>query len=487
MTIQPDLYSGAVRATLRRDAFDLLLGTTLTVMGLLAVVLFTARKRPAQRGLLWFGIFLSVYGLRLLFSADIFRFTAEPVPHIVWYYLADAITYSIPLLGVLFFREIFPSWNRVLRPLAVGLGAFAGIGIVINPLLHRPEWLHSLNNAIVIAGFISLLGALYRYPSEGNTQMLRVGVLVFSVTVLVRNIWSFRRPDTLLGSQWLESLGFTCFLIGLGTVIARRLFDQEEQFIEINKELEIARRIQNSILPGQTPSNRLVNIATRYLAMTAVAGDFYDFLLLDENRIGILIADVSGHGVPAALIASMVKVAVSAQSPHAADPAQVLSGMNRILCGKMQNQFVTAAYLFLDLENGLMRYAAAGHPPLLCFEQVRSATDSITENGLMLGLFPSAPYSVVERKLHEQTRFLLYTDGILEASNGTEQFFGEERVREVLRDARDLSAEECAALLIQRVQQWTAHRQEDDLTVIVIDVQSSSTGSSLSSGLGRRS
>jgi serine phosphatase RsbU (regulator of sigma subunit) len=265
----------------------------------------------------------------------------------------------------------------------------------------------------------------------------------------------------------------------LGTVVAKRLFDQEEQFIEINKELEIARRIQTSILPDKTPSNRLIRLATRYLAMTAVAGDFYDFLVVDENRIGILIADVSGHGVPAALIASMVKVAVSAQLPCAADPAQVLSGMNRILCGKSQSQYVTAAYLFLDLQDGVMRYAAAGHPALLYCEQAQGATGSITENGLMLGLFPHAPYSVVERKLSEEIRFLLYTDGLLEASDGTEQFFGEERVREALVHARNLSAEQCAALLVERVQQWTGHRQEDDLTVVVIDVHPSTMNGSV--------
>ena len=471
--IQPDLYSGEVRTALRRDAFDMLLGTTLVVMGLLAIVLFTARKRPAQRGLLWFGVFLSFYGVRLLVSAGIFRITAEPFPQFVWRYLESAITYLIPLLGVLFFREIFPSWNRVLQLLAIGLGAFAGIGIIADQLLHQPNSLHSLNNAIVIAGFLSLLAALYRYPSASNTPVLRAGVLVFSITVLVRNIWSFRRPDSILGSQWLESLGFTCFLISLGMVVTRKIFSQEEQFIEINKELEIARRIQTSILPDKTPSNRMVRLATRYLAMTAVAGDFYDFLVVDENRIGILIADVSGHGVPAALIASMVKVAISAQLPCAADPAQVLSGMNRILCGKTQSQYVTAAYLFLDLENEVLRYAAAGHPALLYCEQAQGTTGSITENGLMLGLFPYAPYSVAERKLQQGTRFLLYTDGLLEASDKTEQFFGEEQVREALVQARHLSAEQCAALLIERVQQWTDHRQEDDLTVIVIDVHES--------------
>lgn len=468
--IQPDLYSGDVQAHLRRDAFNLLFGTTLIVLGLLASAVFIARKRFAQRGLLWFGIFLNVYGFRLLFEADIFRFTAEPVPGILWRYLTAALTYLIPLLGVLFFREVFPSWHRVLQSLVPGLGAFAAIGIVADQLLQQSFSLDWLNNLIVITGFTLLLAALYRYPPANNTQALRTGVLIFSVTVLIRNVWNLHNPDAPLEVRLLEPLGFTCFLVGLGTVVVRKLFAQEEQFIEINKELEIARRIQTSILPDKAPSNRLVRLATRYLAMTAVAGDFYDFLVVDENRIGILIADVSGHGVPAALIASMVKVAVSAQLPYAANPAQVLAGMNRILCGKMQSQYVTAAYLFLDLENGVLRYAAAGHPALLYCEQVEGTTGSITENGLMLGLFPNAPYSVVERKLHQGTRFLLYTDGLLEASNGTEQFFGEERVRDVLVEARKLSTEQCAALLVERVQQWTAHRQEDDLTVIVIDV-----------------
>ena len=115
-----------------------------------------------------------------------------------------------------------------------------------------------------------------------------------------------------------------------------------------------------------------------------MAGDFYDFLIKDENHIGILIADVSGHGVPAALIASMVKVAVSAQLASAEHPSQVLTGMNRIVCGKMQGQFVSAAYLFLDLQDGSMRYAGAGHPPLP--HCAGDEIEFISENGLLLGL-----------------------------------------------------------------------------------------------------
>jgi serine phosphatase RsbU (regulator of sigma subunit) len=98
--------------------------------------------------------------------------------------------------------------------------------------------------------------------------------------------------------------------------------------------------------------------------MTSVAGDFYDFIVADEQHAGMLIADVSGHGVPAALIAFMEKVAASLQRANAADPARLLAGMNAILCGNTQNQFVTAAYVHLDFGSAavtLLRGGASAH------------------------------------------------------------------------------------------------------------------------------
>src|ERR1700727_2465830 len=137
------------------------------------------------------------------------------------------------------------------------------------------------------------------------------------------------------------------------------------QLQTIQKELETARQIQLSILPAEVPKLEGLDIAARYIPMTSVAGDFYDFIMVDEKHLGILIADVSGHGMPAALIASMLKIALAAQVPHAADPAQVLSGLNQALCGKFQHHYVTAAYLFVDIAKGTLTYAGAGHPPML--------------------------------------------------------------------------------------------------------------------------
>ena len=140
------------------------------------------------------------------------------------------------------------------------------------------------------------------------------------------------------------------------------VFANEERLLAIHKELEIARRIQSSILPQTVPALCGLDLATRYAPMSAMAGDFYDFLLVDEKHRGVLIADVTGHGIPAALTASMLKVAFAGQASHAHDPVRVLTGLNLALCGKFEEHFVTAAYLFVDLQDRLLRYSAAGHP-----------------------------------------------------------------------------------------------------------------------------
>ena len=137
-----------------------------------------------------------------------------------------------------------------------------------------------------------------------------------------------------------------------------------QQLITIQKELETARQIQLSILPSEIPKIEGLDIAARYIPMTSVAGDFYDFIVVDEKHIGILVADVSGHGMPAALIASMLKIALATQESHAADPAQVLLGLNQALCGKFQHHFVTAAYLFVGHAEADHELRGRGSPSL---------------------------------------------------------------------------------------------------------------------------
>jgi sigma-B regulation protein RsbU (phosphoserine phosphatase) len=248
------------------------------------------------------------------------------------------------------------------------------------------------------------------------------------------------------------------------------------QLVAINNELEMARQIQLSILPSNTPKLPGLEIVARYIPMTSVAGDFYDFIALDEKRVGVLIADVSGHGLPAALIASMLQVALTAQFAHASDPGKVLSGLNQALCGKFQRNFVTAAYVFVDLENNSMTYAGAGHPPLLHWRSSSGSASEVYENGLVLGQFPEETYSAVNVPLAPGDRCVLYTDGVLETSNPAQEEFGIGRFMRLMGTSHGLGADQFIDALLDELSRWSGHPrgegQQDDITVLVIDVKS---------------
>ena len=245
------------------------------------------------------------------------------------------------------------------------------------------------------------------------------------------------------------------------------------QLLAINNELEMAREIQLAILPSETPKIRGLDIAARYLSMSSVAGDFYDFIVVDEQHVGILIADVSGHGLPAALIASMLQVSLAAQFAHAAEPGRVLAGLNRALCGKFSRHFVTAAYVFVDMEKNSMSYAAAGHPPLLLRHGSTGSASEVSENGLLLGHFPKEIYSSSQIPVERGDKAILYTDGILETNNPSQEMLGMDRFKRFVEDSHDVGAGQFADSLLDELSRWSGHPkgegQEDDITLLVID------------------
>jgi serine phosphatase RsbU (regulator of sigma subunit) len=247
-----------------------------------------------------------------------------------------------------------------------------------------------------------------------------------------------------------------------------------KQLLDINAELEMARQIQLSILPHALPQLRGLDIAARFLPMTSVAGDFYDFIAIDDTHLGILIADVSGHGLPSALIASMLQVALTAQVVHASDPAKVLSGLNHALCGKFTQNFVTAAYVYVDLEKNSLRYAGAGHPPLLLCRASTGKAAKVLENGLILGVFPEATYEALALPLEAGDRIALYTDGILEAANAAQEQFGADRFMSFMENNQDLRADQFADAFLSEISRWLEESpeqgQQDDVTLLVIGI-----------------
>jgi sigma-B regulation protein RsbU (phosphoserine phosphatase) len=453
---------------LRADALRLALGPLLIAVGVAAAVAHLRSSRRQESVLPWFGLFSFLYGVRLLARTDTFPLFFS-APARFWLYVAAIITYVIPIPAMLALRAAFPTWRRPFGWGAAFVGAFATVAVVSDAVGRRPFSAEPPNNLIAIAFMLVSAVFIFR-PRPDDTpdlRTLRVGLAAFVVTAVVDNLRGLR---VLTWPRFeVEPLGSTVLIACLGTIAVRRVLKDTQRLLAIDKELSIARRIQSSILPAAMPKIGGLAVAARYEPMTAVAGDFYDFLEVGERRLGVLVADVSGHGVPAALIASMVKVAIAAQKPQADRPAAVLAGMNETLAGRLGSQYVTAAYLFLDLEAGLMRYSAAGHPPLLRWHRGEMRVQEIEENGLPLGMMDVAEYRQLEQPLADGDRFLLYTDGLVEAANKAGEFFTLERVKERVAASAGLGTERVADLILQSTRAWADGVAADDLTVVVID------------------
>jgi len=174
----------------------------------------------------------------------------------------------------------------------------------------------------------------------------------------------------------------------------------------------------------------------------------------DNNHLGILVADVSGHGIPAALIASMIKVPMQSVIVHGDDPVQVLGGLNRILWSEAHGQFVSAAYVWIDAESRNLLYSAAGHPPLRAGGMRRSELQRIHSNGLLFGMDPDSDYPMCSVSLGPYDRIFLYTDGVTETENAAGEAFGDRQLERVVRNHRLQRASELSSQLLSEIQKW---------------------------------
>jgi sigma-B regulation protein RsbU (phosphoserine phosphatase) len=454
-----ELTADQVLQAFRRDGPSLFLGAMIMAVGLVAAAFYTLRRKHDPI-LVYFTFFAALYGLRMWIKTDLLGLTMQGSPFFPR--VRSAIDFVVPIPAFLFFNAagLLHRWFKTaVYALGIVIGLFGLTTLAVGP---RPIF-YRITGVLIIGALIVLVVQSMRTSSlDQDFVVIRRGLLIFvafAVWENIRGVLGLRFPN-------IEAIGFVAFLVALGYVAARQTLQRDQQLREIQNELEIARRIQLSILPAAFPHSANFRVAARYVPMTSVAGDFYDFIVADEQQAGVLIADVSGHGVPAALIASMVKVAASSQRANAGDPARLLAGMNAILCGNTQNQFVTAAYVHLDSEARELRYSAAGHPPMLLLRDGQ-VTD-VAENGLMLAAFDFATYSTATHRLESGDRLLLYTDGIVEAASAAGEFFGQEALSVLLRQTSGIAPADAADRIISAVQQW-AVSQDDDLTVLVCD------------------
>lgn len=256
----------------------------------------------------------------------------------------------------------------------------------------------------------------------------------------------------------------------------------QEKLHEIDESLSSAAEIQQSLLPTAAPKGTLFDFAWRFMPCERVGGDLFNVFRLDETHIGVYVLDVSGHGVPAAMVATSVAQGLDPFSgqilkriipppPHyeLVSPAEVLARLNRDYPMERFGKYLTICYLLLDTQSGKVRYSNAALPlPFLIRADGR--VETLCEGGTIIGLEESAIYEEGEITMEHGDRLFLYSDGIVEYQNATGELYGEERfIHKLKADSGETLQMTCANAIQSLMDFGNGHQAEDDLTLVGIE------------------
>jgi len=263
-----------------------------------------------------------------------------------------------------------------------------------------------------------------------------------------------------IAEEWSEDNG--------SAEVAEAHLEQEIRDRErVEQELMVARSIQQASLPKEVPQLEGWQIAPYYQPAREVGGDFYDFHLLPEGQLGLVVGDATGKGVPAALVMSTTCGMLRLAAQGSSSPGQMLRGVNEVLFPNIpSNMFVTCFYAILDPKSGRLSYANAGHD--LPYLHRNGDTEELRARGMPLGLMPKMSYEEKETILHSGEAALLYSDGLVEAHDPAGEMFGFPKLRALIAEHGEKLS--LADLLLEELYSFAGERweQEDDITILTL-------------------
>ncbi|MEQ8820856.1 MAG: SpoIIE family protein phosphatase [Sumerlaeia bacterium] len=256
-----------------------------------------------------------------------------------------------------------------------------------------------------------------------------------------------------------------------------RLYEELANKQRIEQELKLAHDFQKLLLPREVPNFPSIAIAGFSQPALEVGGDYFDFIPVDEGHVGIVIADVSGKGMPGALVMATLRSTMRAEAPGDLSPKAVLSRVNEhILRDTKESVFITVTYGILDLETGAFRFVRAGHEPVVCCEHCldgKSAELTLhSPNGIVVGLVGGDSFGITEEQeidLSQCGLTVLYTDGATEAMNSDREEYGEDRFHDVVRQSSMAAPQALIERIMDDISDFTGGiPQHDDITLVVL-------------------
>jgi len=371
-------------------------------------------------------------------------------------------------------------YARAFENLILGLIIFSVASIGVESIPGLPEWvLQALRVAEIVTVAVFSFEYLLRIIGAPNKL-----AFIFSYQGLIDLLAIAPFYLTGFDARWLRALRLLRLLrvLKLQTHILESVVEQrtrelaeknaqlEKAQAQLKAELEVARALQLAILPSVFPARAGCEGAARMIPATTMGGDFYDYIELPDGQIGLVIADVSGHGVPAAFFMAVARTNLRELAVRHSDAGECLAQTNEALCAQNPlDLFVTVFYCILDPQTGVLRYANGGHNP----PYVRRAAGPVEmldgAGGLVLGAMQGVRYPTHMVQLRQGDRLVLYTDGITEACNPTDELYGAHR----LVDEVHIHGGGTPAALVERICQSVSNfagpaPQSDDITLTVL-------------------
>ena len=235
-------------------------------------------------------------------------------------------------------------------------------------------------------------------------------------------------------------------------------------------ELDMARTLQRSVLPGEMPASHRFEIEARMTSAREIGGDFFDIVKLEDEHLGIAVADVSGKGIPAALFLVGARSVLKGTAIGASEPGTVLSEMNRIIeQDNPKTDFLTLVYMVYNPRTGEMRYANGGHPPPMVVGGDGTVSELAPVQGVAVGLDAEAAFEEGTATLEPGETVVMYSDGVIQARNAAGEAFGAERLRQVFEGRPPTGAGDAVQRIEEAVAAFSESREhDDDLTVLAL-------------------
>lgn len=245
--------------------------------------------------------------------------------------------------------------------------------------------------------------------------------------------------------------------------------EARDNLVAIRQELDVARQVQMSVRPKELPQNRICEVKADIIPAKEIGGDLYDYFYIDEFHLGLIIADVSGKGVPAALFTLLTRALLRAATKNHSSPAECLNLVNDLLSEDNETCiFVTLFFGLLDIRDGILNYSNAGHNLPRVLRNDSSVEEVPSTNNLVLGVLKGHQYANDQIQLAPGDTLVLYTDGITEAENNREEEFGEDRLDKKLVSLTGMGADIVLQDVIDAVREFAGDApQSDDITCLV--------------------